>query len=585
MPEQQKEPEDPRQRDRGAGAPTAARLERTAAEVFGWQELRPGQLTAMEAVVAGRDTLAVMPTGAGKSAVYQVAALCLPGPTVVVSPLIALQRDQIAGLLDRGGPDGVAVNSAQPAGETAAAWDAVRHGDAEYLFLSPEQLTKDEVVERVARAAPSLFVVDEAQCVAAWGHDFRPDYLRLGGAIERVGRPPVLALTATAAPPVREEIVRRLGMDDPALVVAGFDRPNITLEVERFPDDAAKRRAVVERAAAEPKPGIVYTATRRDAEEYAAELAALGLSAAAYHAGLRVGERSRVHDAFLAGEADVVVATSAFGMGIDKEDVRFVLHASVPGSPDAYYQEIGRAGRDGRPAVAVLHYRPQDSGLQHLFAARTPDEETIGEVAEHIRDADGPVALDDVGERADLSRRRVTAAANLLEEAGAVRTDTAGEVRAVPGVTPGDAAARAAEAAEARRRLERSRLEMMLAYAETTGCRRRFLLGYFGEPYDPPCGACDVCEPAPSDAPATSVTAGATGAGSGDGQDDPPAHPSAAAYPAGTAVRHSEWGDGTVMSEEGDRITVLFDTMGYRTLSLTAVTDNGLLTARPESSR
>ena len=391
------------------------RLARTADDVFGWSDLRPGQLTAMEAVMRGRDTLAVMPTGAGKSAVYQVPGLLLPGPTVVVSPLIALQRDQIAGLLRHDdAPDAVAVNSAQAAGEADAAWDAVRHGDAEFLFLSPEQLAKDEVVERLARAAPSLFVVDEAQCVAAWGHDFRPDYLRLAQAAQRVGRPPVLALTATAAPPVREEIVERLGMEDPALVVAGFDRPNIALEVRRFLDDTDKRREVVERAAAEPKPGIVYTATRRDAEAYADDLAALGLSAAAYHAGLTAGERSRVHDAFLAGETDVVVATSAFGMGIDKEDVRFVLHASVPGSLDAYYQEIGRAGRDGGPALAVLHYRPQDSGLQRLFATRAPDEETLGTVAERIHARDTPTEPDDIRKETDLSRRRVTAAVNLL---------------------------------------------------------------------------------------------------------------------------------------------------------------------------
>ncbi|MDT9684031.1 RecQ family ATP-dependent DNA helicase [Streptomyces sp. TRM76323] len=560
----------------------AGLLARTAADVFGWDTLRPGQLTAMEAVLAGRDTLVVMPTGAGKSAVYQVAGVALPGPTVVVSPLIALQRDQIAGLPDHGGPAAVAVNSAQGSGETAAAWEAVRHGDAEYLFLSPEQLAKDEVVERLARAAPSLFVVDEAQCVAAWGHDFRPDYLRLAPAVRRVGRPPVLALTATAAPPVREEIARRLGMEDPVLVAAGFDRPNITLEVRRFTEDADKRRAVVERAAAEPKPGIVYAATRRDAEGYAAELAGLGLSAAAYHAGLPAGERSRVHEAFLAGRADVVVATSAFGMGIDKEDVRFVLHASLPGSLDAYYQEIGRAGRDGEPALAVLHYRPEDSGLQRLFAARTPDEETLGEVAEAVHDREGPVGLDELGAETDLPRRRVTAATNLLEQAGAVRTDDDGEVRALPGMTADDAAERAAGAAEARRRLEESRLDMVRAYAETPGCRRRFLLGYFGEAYEPPCGRCDACRADSADSadPAGGTAAeGVTAPG-----DAPPAHPAAASYPTGTRVRHREWGDGTVMSEEGDRITVLFDSMGYRTLSLAAIADHGLLTVRTDSA-
>ncbi|MGW7051522.1 RecQ family ATP-dependent DNA helicase [Streptomyces sp. NPDC054887] len=555
-------------------------LARTAREVFGWDSLRPGQLTAMEAVLDGRDTLVVMPTGAGKSAVYQVAGLSLPGPTVVVSPLIALQRDQMAGLTGRGAPDAVAVNSAQASGTSQAAWEAVRQGDAEYLFLSPEQLAKDEVVECLAAAGPSLFVVDEAQCVASWGHDFRPDYLRLAQVVRRVGRPAVLALTATAAPPVREEIERRLGMEDAVSVVAGFDRPNITLEVRRFAEDADKRRAVVERAAAEPKPGIVYAATRRDAEGYAAELAGLGLSAAAYHAGLAAGERSRVHDAFLAGEADIVIATSAFGMGIDKEDVRFVLHASLPGSLDAYYQEIGRSGRDGAPAVAVLHYRPQDSGLQRLFATRAPDEDTLGEVAQALWDGDGPVALDDVGARTDLPRRRVTAAANLLEEAGAVRTEDSGEVRPEPGMTAGDAAGRAAETADARRRLERSRLDMVLAYAETSGCRRRFLLGYFGEAYEPPCGGCDVCLASPADPAEGTAAEGVTAV-----DDAPePAHPEAASYPPGARISHREWGDGTVMSEEGDRITVLFESMGYRTLSLAAITDKGLLTRRTEPS-
>ncbi|MGW0422220.1 RecQ family ATP-dependent DNA helicase [Streptomyces sp. NPDC003015] len=563
---------------RSPGVPE--RLARAADEVFGWSELRPGQLTAMEAVMRGRDTLAVMPTGAGKSAVYQVPGLLLPGPTVVVSPLIALQRDQIAGLLSHAdAPEAVAVNSAQAAGEAEAAWDAVRHGDAEFLFLSPEQLAKDEVVERLAEAAPSLFVVDEAQCVAAWGHDFRPDYLRLAQAAQRMGRPPVLALTATAAPPVREEIVERLGMEDPELVVAGFDRPNIALEVRRFLDDTDKRRVVVERAAAEPKPGLVYTATRRDAEAYAADLAELGLSADAYHAGLTAGERSRVHDAFLAGETDVVVATSAFGMGIDKEDVRFVLHASVPGSLDAYYQEIGRAGRDGGPALAVLHYRPQDSGLQRLFATRTPDEDTLGTVAEYLHERDAPAEPDGIGKETGLSRRRVTAAVNLLEQAGAVHTEDDGRVRAVAGTTAEEAAARAAEEARSRRRLEESRLAMMLGYAETTGCRRRFLLGYFGEAYEAPCGACDMCAPV---APAPSGDSVVDGVG--DTSDDSDSQAPAVSYPAGTRVRHREWGEGTVMSEEGDRITVLFESMGYRTLSLAAIAGKGLLTAAPLSA-
>ncbi|MEW2412850.1 RecQ family ATP-dependent DNA helicase [Streptomyces sp. NPDC046866] len=566
----------------GEGSTAAWSLERTAAEVFGWEALRPGQRAAMEAVLAGRDTLVVMPTGAGKSAVYQVAALCLDGPTVVVSPLLALQRDQIAGLLEHGAPDGVAVNSDQAAGRTSAAWEAVRSGRAEYLFLSPEQLANDEVVERLAATEPALFVVDEAHCVSTWGHDFRPAYLRLAQALRRVGRPPVLALTATAAPPVREEIVERLGMRDPALVVAGFDRPNISLEVRRFPDEQERRRAVVERAAAEPKPGLVYAATRKDTEEYAAELAGLGLAAAAYHAGLGAAERSRVHDAFLASELDVVVATSAFGMGIDKDDVRFVLHAALPGSVDAYYQEIGRSGRDGGPAVAVLHYRPQDTGMQNFFAARGPGGGAVAEVASALHAEEEPVALDDLREQTGLSRNRVTAAANLLEQAGAARTDEEGAIAAAPDMTAEEAAERASEAAAARRRLERSRVEMMRAYAETTGCRRRFLLGYFGQRYEAPCGGCDVCAPARSDGPGAAAQAPAEGSVRGPAQGPaadggPGGHPAAADFPPGTRARHREWGDGTVLSEEGDRITVLFDSMGYRTLSLAAVSAQDLL--------
>jgi ATP-dependent DNA helicase RecQ len=550
-----------------------ARLTRTAAEVFGWDTLLPEQLTAMESVLDGRDTLVVMPTGSGKSAVYQVPGALLPGPVVVVSPLLALQRDQIAGLPegDRA-PGAVAVNSDLTAAQTESAWAAVREGDARLVFLAPEQLAKDEVVERLAETGPALFVVDEAQCVSSWGHDFRPDYLRLEQAVRRVGRPPVLALTATAAPPVRKEIVERLGMDRPHVTVAGFDRPNIRLEVRRFLADDERRGAVLERAAGEPKPGIVYAATRKDSEHYARELASLGFSAEAYHAGLRAAERARIHDAFLNGEADVVVATSAFGMGIDKEDVRFVLHASLPGSLDAYYQEIGRCGRDGQPALAVLHYRSEDSGMQTYFAGRTPGHDVLAEVVNAVHDhRDDPADLDELRRDTGRSRNRVTAAVNLLEEAGAVTTGADGEVHPSPGAPPDTAVERAERAAEAHRRTDRSRVDMARAYAETTGCRRRFLLGYFGEEYPAPCGNCDVCD--------------AADANTADGEEDRsgPEHPAASAYPVGAQVRHAEWGEGTVLSEDGDRITVLFDQAGYRTLSLEALEghDDLLTVVRP----
>jgi ATP-dependent DNA helicase RecQ len=535
-----------------------ARLRATAADVFGWDHLHPAQLTAMEAVLAGTDTLVVMPTGSGKSAIYQVPGVLLDGPVVVVSPLLALQRDQIAGL--PAGTGAVAVNSDLTAARTEEAWQTVERGEARFVYVSPEQLAKDDVLDRLAAVRPALLVVDEAQCVTSWGHDFRPDYLRLERAARRIGRPPLLALTATAAPPVRREIVERLGMERPRELVTDFDRPNIRLEVTRHRDEDDRRRAVVEQAAAQPKPGLVYAATRKDTERCAEELAALGLSAEAYHAGLKAAERARIHDAFLTGEADVVVATSAFGMGIDKEDVRFVLHAALPGSLDAYYQEIGRCGRDGRPALAALHYRPQDTGMQTYFAGRAPGHDTLAEVADAVHEHGGDPA--DLGElRADtgLSRNRVTTAVNLLEEAGTVTTGADGEVVPDPGTPPDAAVARAEETAEAHRRTDRSRVAMARAYAETTGCRRRFLLGYFGEEYQAPCGDCDVCEAAEREGT--------------DAEEPPASHPAAAQYPVGAQVRHERWGEGTVLSEEGDRITVLFDTHGYRTLSLETLAD------------
>ncbi|MFJ8871621.1 RecQ family ATP-dependent DNA helicase [Streptomyces sp. NPDC102473] len=560
------------------------RLQRSARKVFGWERLRPEQLRAMKSVMEQRDTLVVMPTGAGKSAVYQVPGVLLSGPTVVVSPLIALQRDQVSGLLRRAGADAAAVNSTQSRGENDAVWDRISEGDVDFVFLAPEQLAKDEVVEQLAAARPALFVVDEAQCVSTWGHDFRPEYLRLGQVIDRIGRPPVLALTASAAAPVRADIVQRLGMRDVREVVTGFDRPNIRLEVIPFRSAADKRRAVVERAAAEPKPGLVYAATRKESEEYARELGDLGLGVAAYHAGLPAKERGAVHDRFLAGELDVVVATSAFGMGIDKPDVRFVLHASVPGSLDAYYQEIGRAGRDGKPARAILAYRSQDLGMQRFFAAGRPDPDTVSQVAGTLEEHAGPVRPSDLRSETGLTASRLTAVVNLLEQVEAVRTTESGDLETTGAADPAEAARKAVELGDAHQQLERSRVDMMRGYAENTGCLRRFLLGYFGQEPEAggSCGSCDRCEAAALSADGPKAAAGVL-AGTGgpvspqevSRADDAP-HP----FRLGARVRHGQWGDGSVMSQDGRRLTVLFETAGYRTLSLDVVEQNGLLTLR-----
>ncbi|MET9224655.1 RecQ family ATP-dependent DNA helicase [Lentzea sp. NPDC003310] len=376
--------------------PADDQLVRTAREVFGWTELLPEQLLGMRHLLDGRDALVVMPTGAGKSAIYQVPAILLDGPTVIVSPLIALQRDQVGSLRSTAAPVAAAVNSGRSAERNAETWRRFAAGDVEYLFLSPEQLANTETVERLRQAKPSLFVVDEAHCVSAWGHDFRPDYLRLRHVIERLGHPPVLALTATASGPVRADVVEHLGLRDVAVVVAGFDRPNLHLATRFCTDDEERGRAVVDWVADRTGPGLLYVPTRGDAERYAADLTSRGLAAGAFHAGMRAADRKRVQDGFMRGELDVIAATSAFGMGIDKPDVRFVAHAATPGSLDAYYQEVGRAGRDGEPAEVVLFHRPEDRALQRFLTARTLDRDCARQVAAAVRRRRSGITITDL---------------------------------------------------------------------------------------------------------------------------------------------------------------------------------------------
>lgn len=563
-----------------------------AASSFSLPHLRDGQLAGMAALAGGCDVLAVMPTGYGKSAIYQVAALHLKNttgrPAVVVSPLIALQEDQLDGLSgELGDGAAVAINSSHSDSELEAAWQAAETGKAAFLFLAPEQLAKQETVDRIRNLDIAVFVVDEAHCVSSWGHDFRPDYLNLGNVRERLGNPPVAALTATASPPVRDEIVERLKMKDPLVLVRGFDRPNITLDVVRHQEDKGKRKAVLEQVTAlvrEQGQGLLYAATRKDTEKYAAKLAKEGLRAEAYHAGRSAADRERIHELFLDDQLDVVAATTAFGMGIDKPNVRFVVHADIPESLDAYYQEIGRAGRDRDPASAVLHYRAEDLGLRKFFGTHSPDPDRLLAVLKVVKAAGAPVPKTSLAELTGFPARRVTGIVNQLEEAGAVTTGKRGIRLASKAKLPA-LVQRAVELAEARQRVDQSRLTMMRAYAETDGCRRQFLLGYFGEDLPEPCGNCDACAEAANQA--ASAEAKETPDAGGPGKAGKvPARKAAAGqhaasgdepFPLQSAVIHKEWGPGLVMRHEDDVITVLFEQEGYKTLSRTAVVEHELL--------
>jgi ATP-dependent DNA helicase RecQ len=443
-----------------------------ARDRLGHPSLRPGQEDAVEAVLQGRDTLAVLATGTGKTAIYQLAGLMLGGLTVVVSPLVALQRDQMRALSARVPEVAVAeLNATDHAGQRAAR-ELVASGRGGFLLLSPEQLTHPDVLELLAGAAPRLLAVDEAHLVSEWGQDFRPDYLRLAAAVDAVGRPPVLALTATASPPVRDEIVHRLELHDPAVVVGGFDRPNLSLGVQTFADEASKTRRLLSHVRSARGPGLVYVATHRHAEDLTEELGLAGVPARAYHAGLPARERREVQDDFLSGRTRVVVATVAFGMGIDKPDIRWVRHLDAPGSIDEYYQEIGRAGRDGEPADIELFYRHANLGLNTFFASGGVTDADLEAVASAVH-AERPGTIEELARASGLSRARVERAVARLVDARAVRVGHRFGLSRGFDVDKAVAAASAGE--HDRREVARSRVEMMAAPGVPAGLAARVL--------------------------------------------------------------------------------------------------------------
>ncbi len=497
---------------------------------FGLAEFRPGQRDAVVAALQGRDSLVVMPTGGGKSLCYQLPGIATADLTVVVSPLIALMADQYRRLREGGHPVAM-IASGMDSAAVAEALASVRSGRARIILCSPERFGSASFLDAVAERRVDLFAVDEAHCVSEWGHDFRPDYLRLRGVIDRLGSPPVMACTATATEQVGREISQRLGLRDPHALRAGFDRPNLSFDVIPLEGTGSKARKqmLLSLALADSamRPAIVYCGTRREVEEVSEQLRLEGLLAVGYHAGMPADERASAQHRFMSGDAEIVVATNAFGMGVDKADVRSVVHWAIPKSVEGYYQEVGRAGRDGLPGRAILLASRADLG--RLINFIKGDAVEAGDVLAYTRRLqaaadDGTVVID--APRADRDRVSL----GIAERAGLCRLEPARGGQLAVTLTGSETSNRVATICQEARDRAWAAYHAVEAFASSSGaCRRRTLLDHFGDasPVAPSGRCCDVCDPDTIGLPDPASLRPARAARSGQSRDAVPLDPAA----------------------------------------------------------
>lgn len=471
-------------------------------ERFGFREFLDEQEKIIATVISGKDTLVVMPTGGGKSLCYQFPSLLLDGVTLVVSPLIALMKDQVDAL-NKKGIEATLINSTLSPAEQRERIQGLVQGQYKIVYIAPERFRHRAFVEALKKVKLPLVAIDEAHCVSQWGHDFRPDYLAIGRALEQIGRPPVVALTATATPEVREDIVRQLALRDPVEFIAGFERPNLSLSIVEA-GTVAEKLGALEKIISARKTGIIYASTRKNVEKISAHLHAAGFDHIAYHAGLNDDHRKAAQEKFISRAVPVAVATNAFGMGIDRADLRFVVHFDIPGSVEAYYQEVGRAGRDGEPSECVLLFNFADTRTQEFFIeGANPAPEMIRSIYDWLHSQPGhdvQMSLMDMADQIHGLKNDMAlgSALALLDRRGYIeRYDIPGQrIRGTRVLKPemtGISLDLDDKALKVKAARDFAKLDKMVSLAYSRVCRQQFILDYFGESDAEACGQCDLC--------------------------------------------------------------------------------------------